>query len=83
MAKPPFLLTVYYKKGEKSIAKTKAEIQRDYEKRTGYAAQKRYSEKTLFVGLRLHPEKDADIVSQLDQTKPLATQIKALIRKKQ
>ena len=65
------------------MAKTKAEIQRDYEKRSSYAAQKRYNEKILFIGLRLHPEKDADIISKLDQTKPLATQIKALIRKNQ
>ena len=65
-----------------SIAKTKGEIQRDYERRSGYAAQKRYFEKVIAISLRLHPEHDADIIAMLDQSKPMATQIKDLIRKK-
>ena len=64
-----------------SIAKTKTEIQRDYEKRSGYAAQRKYREKVLAIGLRLHPEHDADIIAMLDPSQPIATQIKDLIRK--
>jgi hypothetical protein len=64
-----------------SISKTKNEIQRDYEKRTGYAAQKKYSAKTTNILLRLHPENDSDILEQLDRNKPLATQIKEFARK--
>ena len=64
-----------------SIAKTKNEIQREYEKRTGYAAQKKYENKITKILLRLNPETDADILEQLDKSKPLAPQIKNLIRK--
>lgn len=67
----------------KSIAKTKAEIQRAYEKRTGYAAQKKYDEKVIKIMVRLNREKDSDIIEKLDLEKPLSTQIKALIRNSQ
>ncbi len=63
------------------MAKTKAEIQRDYEKRSGYAALKRYKAKVLAVEVTLNREKDTDIIDQLDQEQPLSPQLKALIRK--
>lgn len=63
-----------------SIAKTKNEIQRDYERRSGYAAAKKYKASTLNISLSFHPENDADIIAALDKAQPLATQIKKLIR---
>lgn len=65
-----------------AIAKTRSEIQREYARRTGYAANKRYDAKVLKIMLRLNPDKDADIITLLDETRPLAPQIKELIRKK-
>lgn len=64
------------------MAKSKKEIQKDYEKRTGYAAQKKYlSDKVVQVSIKFHKEKDADILNKLDDSRPYATQIKELLRK--
>ena len=65
-----------------AIAKTRSEIQREYARRTGYAANKRYDAKVLKIMLRLNPDKDADIIALLDESRPLAPQIKELIRKR-
>lgn len=67
---------------KKAIAKSKREIQKDYEQRTGYAAQKKYdSEKVVKIMVRLNKESDNDILNALDESKPLATQIKELAKK--
>ena len=80
--KPPFLFTVYYKKGGKSIAKTKAEIQRDYAKRTGYAANKKYDATHLKrINLALNIKTDADILKKLSEVPNKQAFIKESIRK--
>ena len=75
------MFTVYKKRREKSIAKTKAEIQRDYEKRTGYAAQAKYkSENIRQIALQLNTKTDTDIIQKLDSVPNKAGYIKSLIR---
>lgn len=65
--KPPFLFTVYYKKGGKSIAESKA--------------HKEWTKKnTTFIGLKLNNNTDKDILQALEG-KPKQTEIKKLIRK--
>lgn len=76
------MITLYTREEAKSIAKTKAEIQRDYEKRTEYAAKKKYEKKIIKILLRLNPDSDKDIITKLDFSEPLAPQIKKLIRSK-
>lgn len=62
------------------MPKTKAEIQQDYVKRSGYAANKKYdAANTTFIGLKLNNNTDADILSALDG-KAKQTEIKRLIR---
>lgn len=62
------------------MPKSKAEIQRDYEKRSGYAATKKYdASHTTFIGLKLNNETDADILAALGG-KAKQTEIKRLIR---
>lgn len=55
--------------------------QKEYNKRTDYAAQKKYTEKVTTVLVRLNPDTDADILSRLDPSRPMATQIKELLRR--
>ena len=63
------------------MAKTKAEIQRDYEKRTGYAAQERYNKKyTVSIAFRLMKNTEQDIIQKLDGVPNKAGYIKSLIR---
>lgn len=62
------------------MPKTRTEIQRDYEKRSNYAAKKKYEEKIIKVQVYLNKEKDHDIINNLDFSKPLATQIVALAK---
>ena len=48
-----------------SMAKTKAEIQRDYDRRTGYAAQTKYeAENVVRTTLKLNLRTDADILGK-------------------
>ena len=62
------------------MAKSKAEVQKEYDKRTGYAAQRKYdSANTTFIGLKLNTTTDADILSALEG-KPKQTEIKRLLR---
>lgn len=66
----------------KSMAKTKAEIQRDYEKRTGYAAQAKYkAANTKQVVLQLNIKTDADILQKLQEVPNKQGFIKESIRK--
>ena len=49
------------------MAKTKAEIQRDYEKRTGYEAQAKYKKaNTKQIALQLNIKTDTDILKKLE-----------------
>lgn len=51
-------------------------------KKSKYAAQERYdAENVRRILIKLNKKTDKDILSVLDMTKPLATQIKQLIRK--
>ena len=63
------------------MAKSKNEIQRDYEKRTGYAAQNKYlKERGKSVALRLiHPQAD-DVLEMLESVPSKAGYNKQLIR---
>lgn len=63
------------------MAKTKAEIQRDYEKRTGYAAQAKYNkEKTKRYVVKVMLNTEQDIIQKLDSVPNKAGYIKGLIR---
>lgn len=63
------------------MAKTKAEIQREYEKRTGYEAQKKYAkEKSISFNIRLFPATESDIVDKLNEQDNKAGYVKQLIR---
>ena len=75
------MLYYYSSGGERTIAKTKAEIQREYEKRTGYAAQKKYhAENIRQIKFELNQKTDADILEKLDSVPNKQGYIKALIR---
>lgn len=53
------------------------------EKKDKYAPQKRYeAENVVKVLVRLNKKTDIDILERLDMSKPLATQLKQLIRGK-
>lgn len=63
------------------MAKTKLEIQKEYEKKTNYAAQKKYQkEKTKNFNLRLFPATESDIIEKLDSVKNKSGYVKQLIR---
>lgn len=64
------------------MAKTKAEIQRDYEKRTGYAAQHKYNkENTRSITIRFMLNTELDLLEHLDSQQNKAGYIKDLIKK--
>ena len=63
------------------MAKSKNEIQRDYEKRTGYAAQNKcLKERGKSVALRLIHPQDDDVLEMLESVPSKAGYIKQLIR---
>lgn len=63
------------------MAKTKAEIQRDYERRSGYKAQAKYDkEKTRRYVVKVMTTTEADIIQRLDSVPNKAGYIKGLIR---
>ena len=63
------------------MAKSKNEIQRDYEKRTGYAAQNKYlKERGKSVALRLIHPQDDDVLEMLESVPSKSGYIKQLIR---
>ena len=63
------------------MAKTKREIQKEYEKRTNYAANKKYDkEKTTFLGIRLINNTEQDIIEKLASVPNKSGYIKNLIR---
>lgn len=64
-----------------SIAKTKAEIQREYSKRTNYAAQAKYKKgNTKQIALQLNLNTDVDILYKLQSVPNKQGYIKQLIR---
>lgn len=63
------------------MAKTKAETQREYEKRTGYAAQAKYKEKnTKRIAFDVNLNTDQDIIQRLSEVPNKQGYIKELIR---
>lgn len=63
------------------MAKTKAEIQRDYAKRSNYASQKKYfSERGKTISFKAFTPQDSDIIEWLDQQPNKAGYLKDLIR---
>lgn len=63
------------------MAKTKREIQKEYEKRTGYAAQHKYNkENTKEIKIRLMKNTETDIIKKLDEQENKSGYIKRLIR---
>lgn len=66
----------------KSIAKTKAEIQKEYAKRSEYVANKKYNkERTKLYGVRVVISTEEDIYNKLEQVPNTSGYIKSLIRK--
>ena len=64
-----------------SMANTKAERQRAYDKRTGYAAQKKYKEKsTKRIAFDVNLNTDQDIIQRLAEVPNKQGYIKELIR---
>ncbi len=63
------------------MAKTKGEIQRDYEKKTNYAAQKEYAKKyKKCFQLACFSNTEQDIIDKLNSVPNKSGYIKALIR---
>lgn len=63
------------------MAKTKAQTQREYEKRTGYAAQKKYTQKnTKRIAFDVNLNTDADIIQRLSEVPNKQGYLKELIR---
>ena len=63
------------------MAKTKSEIQKEYEKRTGYAAQRKYAEKNLQqYKFSLNKKTDSDIIEKLENVTNKTGYFKKLIR---
>lgn len=64
------------------MAKTKAEIQRDYEKRTGYAAQSKYNkEKVRRYVVNCVISTEQDLIDFMETKENKAGYLKELIRK--
>lgn len=63
------------------MAKSKAEIQREYAKRTNYEAQKKYKEKnTTRTTITLFYNTESDIIEKLESVENKSGYIKNLIR---
>lgn len=63
------------------MAKTKGEIQKEYEKRTGYAAQRKYAEQNLQqYKFSLNKKTDSDIIEKLENVTNKTGYFKKLIR---
>lgn len=65
-----------------SIAKTKGEIQRDYEKRTGYAATKKWqAQHVKRYGFPVMMDTESDVIQKLESVPNKSGYIKDLIKK--
>ncbi len=64
------------------MAKTKAEIQKEYAKRTNYAANNKYNKAhTTSIAIRIMNNTEQDIIDKLNSVPNKAGYIKELIRK--
>ena len=64
------------------MTKTKNEIQKEYSKRSGYAAQKKYdADNTTRLCIKLNNNTDADILQKLNTVSSKQGYIKECIRK--
>lgn len=63
------------------VSKSKADIQREYAKKTDYAAQKKYNAENLKrLNVQFNINTDEDIIAKLDSVDNKAAYIKQLIR---
>lgn len=63
------------------MARSRKEIQRDYEKRTGFSANSKYNkEKTKLYSLRVVVDTEQDIIQKLEAVENKSGYIKRLIR---
>ncbi|MBO7667757.1 MAG: hypothetical protein J6T26_04770 [Firmicutes bacterium] len=69
-----------FKRTEESYAKNRIYMQEYGKSEKGRLAQAKYTAKITTVNVKLNPDKDADILAALDPDKPLAPQLKDLIR---
>ena len=53
---------------------------REYVRKTDYAAQKAYRERTIFVGVTFNPVKDVDLMGLFESGRPNAGEIKSMLR---
>ena len=53
---------------------------REYVQRTDYAAQRAYMARVMTVTAALNPEKDGDLIALFEEGKPVATQLKGMLR---
>ncbi len=75
------MIQLNHRKEVNIIAKSKNEIQREYEKRTGYAAQAKYKKNTTKqIALQLNLKTDIDILQKLEEVQNKQGYIKKLIR---
>ena len=71
----------YYQEHKEEKRESKNAYQREYSKKTGYAAQQKYNkEKGKSVAFRLFTPQDDDILKKLDSVPSKAGYIKTLIR---
>lgn len=74
---------MYYRhsEGGDDITKSKNEIQREYEKRTRYAAQRKFDrENTKSFTFRFMKKTESDLIEKLESVENKAGYIKKLIR---
>lgn len=69
-----------FKRSEESYEKNRIFMQHYNKTEKAKEAKARYDTKTTQVKITLNPDRDADILEALDQSKPLAPQIADLVR---
>lgn len=69
-----------FKRSEESYAKNRIFMQEYNKTPAKKEADRRYAENNVLVKVSLNRNTDADIIQALDPSKPLAPQLKALIR---
>ncbi len=69
-----------FKRSEESYEKNRIFMQQYNKTEKAKEAKARYAAKTIQLKITLNPDRDADILEALDQSKPLAPQIADLVR---
>lgn len=69
-----------FKRSEESYEKNRIFMQQYNKTEKAKEMKARYAAKTTQVKITLNPDRDADILEALDQSKPLAPQIAELVR---